>query len=234
MRINSSRNSLARARMIRSANRQRRTKVLSSQTNKTDKGNISSDTTRTDTSTSRQITLYENMEKAAKALQTNVKNLQNINWDTDTDKDKEGTQDSIKKKLLEQINEFAGDYNSLYKSLDQAGGTTNTMFQKQLKALFTTNQKNLAEIGITMDAKGTLSIDSKTLEAADVDKLQKIFCDKDSFAARVSDKCETIKSCANSTIKVLNRMYGTQTAYNRYGTNGYYYGSSGSRYNAKS
>jgi len=234
MRINSSRNSLARARMIRSANRQRRTKVLSSQTNKTDKGNISSDTTRTDTSTSSQITLYENMEKAAKALQTNVKNLQNINWDTDTDKDKEGTQDSIKKKLLEQINEFAGDYNSLYKSLDQAGGTTNTMFQKQLKALFTTNQKNLAEIGITMDAKGTLSIDSKTLEAADVDKLQKIFCDKDSFAARVSDKCETIKSCANSTIKVLNRMYGTQTAYNRYGTNGYYYGSSGSRYNAKS
>lgn len=234
MRINSSRNSLARARMIRSANRQRRTKVLSSQTNKTDKGNISSDTTRTDTSTSSQITLYENMEKAAKALQTNVKNLQNINWDTDTDKDKEGTQDSIKKKLLEQINEFAGDYNSLYKSLDQAGGTTNTMFQKQLKALFTTNQKNLAEIGITMDAKGTLSIDSKTLEAADVDKLQKIFCDKDSFAARVSDKCVTIKSCANSTIKVLNRMYGTQTAYNRYGTNGYYYGSSGSRYNAKS
>ena len=234
MRINSSRNSLARARMIRSANRQRRTKVLSSQTNKTDKGNISSDTTRTDTSTSSQITLYENMEKAAKALQTNVKNLQNINWDTDTDKDKEGTQDSVKKKLLEQINEFAGDYNSLYKSLDQAGGTTNTMFQKQLKALFTTNQKNLAEIGITMDAKGTLSIDSKTLEAADVDKLLKIFCDKDSFAARVSDKCETIKSCANSTIKVLNRMYGTQTAYNRYGTNGYYYGSSGSRYNAKS
>ena len=211
MRINSSRNSLARARMIRSANRQRRTKVLSSQTNKTDKGNISSDTTRTDTSTSSQITLYENMEKAAKALQTNVKNLQNINWDTDTDKDKEGTQDSIKKKLLEQINEFAGDYNSLYKSLDQAGGTTNTMFQKQLKALFTTNQKNLAEIGITMDAKGTLSIDSKTLEAADVDKLQKIFCDKDSFAARVSDKCETIKSCANSTIKVLNRMYGTDS-----------------------
>lgn len=234
MRINSSRNSLARARMIRSANRQRRTKVLSSQTNKTDKGNISSDTTRTDTSTSSQITLYENMEKAAKALQTSVKDLQNINLGTDTDKDKEGTQDSIKKKLLEQINEFAGDYNSLYKSLDQAGGTTNTMFQKQLKALFTTNQKNLAEIGITMDAKGTLSIDSKTLEAADVDKLQKIFCDKDSFAARVSDKCETIKSCANSTIKVLNRMYGTQTAYNRYGTNGYYYGSSGSRYNAKS
>ena len=108
------------------------------------------------------------------------------------------------------------------------------MFLKQLKSLFTTNQKKLAEIGIAMDAKGTLSVDSKTLEATDVDKLQKIFCAKDSFAARVSDKCETIKSCANSTIKVLNRMYGTQTAYNRYGTNGYYYGSSGSRYNAKS
>ena len=232
MRINSSRNSLARARMIRSANRQRRTKVLRSQTNKTDKGNISSGTTRTDTSTSSQITLYENVEKAAKALQTSVKNLQNINLGTDTDK--EDTQDSIKKKLLEQIDEFVGDYNSLYKSLDQAGGTTNTMFQKQLKSLFTTNQKKLAEIGITMDAKGTLSVDSKTLEAAGVDKLQKIFCDKDSYAAEISSKCETIKICANSTIKVLNRMYGTQTAYNRYGINGYYYGSSGSRYNAKS
>ena len=230
MRINSSRNSLARARMIRSASRQGRSKILSNKTNTTGKSNTSSSTTRSTTSTSSKITLYENMEKAAKALQTDVKNLQNNSTDTND----ENTQKSIKKKLLEQIDEFVGDYNSLYKSLEQAGGTTNSMFQKQLKSSFTTNQKDLAEIGITMDAKGTLSVDSKTLEAADVDKLQKIFCDKDSFAARVSDKCETIKSCANSTIKVLNRMYGTQTAYNRYGTNGYYYGSSGSRYNAKS
>ena len=122
------------------------------------------------------------MEKAAKALQTSVKNLQNINLGTDTDK--EDTQDSIKKKLLEQIDEFVGDYNSLYKSLDQAGGTTNTMFQKQLKSLFTTNQKKLAEIGITMDAKGTLSVDSKTLEAAGVDKLQKIFCERTAMRLR--------------------------------------------------
>lgn len=230
MRINSSRNSLARARMIRSASRQGRSKILSNKTNTTGKSNTSSSTTRSTTSTSSKITLYENMEKAAKALQTDVKNLQNNSTDTND----ENTQKSIKKKLLEQIDEFVGDYNSLYKSLEQAGGTTNSMFQKQLKSSFTTNQKDLAEIGITMDAKGTLSVDSKTLEATDVDKLQKIFCAKDSFAARVSDKCETIKSCANSTIKVLNRMYGTQTAYNRYGTNGYYYGSSGSRYNAKS
>ena len=230
MRINSSRNSLARARMIRSASRKGRAKILSNKTNTTSKSNTSSNTTRTNTSTSSQITLYENMEKSAKALQTDVKNLQNINFDTET----EGTQDSIKKKTVGQIEEFIGDYNSLYKSLEQAGGTTNSMFQKQLKSLFTANKKELDTIGITMDAKGTLSVDSKTLEAADVDKLQKIFCDKDSYAAEVSSKCETIKSCANSTIKVLNRMYGTQTTYNRYGTNGYYYGGSGSWYSANS
>lgn len=230
MRINSSRNSLARARMIRSASRQGRSKILSNKTNTTSKSNTSSSTTRSTTSTSSQITLYENMEKAAKALQTDVKNLQNNSTDTND----ENTQESIKKKILEQIDEFVEDYNSLYKSLEQAGGTTNSMFQKQLKSSFTTNQKDLAAIGITMDAKGTLSVDSKTLEAADVDKLQKIFCDKDSYAAEVSGKCETIKSCANSTIKVLNRMYGTQTTYNRYGTNGYYYGSSGSWYSANS
>ena len=98
------------------------------------------------------------------------------------------------------------DFDEFYRKKSQKKKKTiEKIYNKCIKTIALSEEwkKNLAEIGITMDAKGTLSIDSKTLEAADVDKLQKIFCDKDSFAARVSDKCETIKSCANSTIRKI-------------------------------
>ena len=84
-----------------------------------------------------------------------------------------------------------------------------------------------------MDTKGKLSIDTRTLEAAGVDKLQKVFAQSDSYASKVSEKCENIESCAKTTLKVLDRMYGTQNTYSKYGTNSYYYGSSGSWYNTR-
>ena len=235
MRINSSRSSLARARMIRSASRKARAKTLSKRTSSSSKNNTSNITNSTSTAASKQISLYESVEKYAKNLQTNVKNLANYKDTDSTSKEETTTKDTTEKQkeMVSYIKQFVDNYNGLYESLGSLGGTTNLFFQKQLKSFTTASETDLKAIGITMDTKGQLSVDTKTLEAADIDKLQKVFAQTDSYATEVSGKCQSIESCAKSTIKVLNRMYGTQSTYSKYGTNSYYYGNSGSWYSAQ-
>ena len=76
MRINSSRSSLARARMIRSASRKAKAKALGKKTSSSTRTNITNRISNsTATTASRQLSLYEDVEKYAKALQTDVKNL---------------------------------------------------------------------------------------------------------------------------------------------------------------
>lgn len=209
--------------------RKGRIKALStkSSTNKTNSSSSSNKTSTSTNSTSAQVTGYENVEKYAGNLQKDAKSLATlVTATTDT-----VTQES---ELTSAVKEFISDYNNLYESLDDAGGTTNTVFQKQLKACYTDAKSELSAAGITMNTKGMLVLDTTKLEAADTETLQQIFKGTDSYANKVSSKCQSIESCAASTIKVLNRMYGTQTSYNRYGSSSYYYGSSGSRYSAGS
>ena len=236
MRINSSRSSLARARMIRSASRKAKAKALGKKTSSSTRTNITNRISNsTDTTASRQLSLYEDVEKYAKALQTDVKNLAKYKETGSTADESKTTQDTTtqQKEMVSYIKEFVTDYNELYSSLGDIGGTTNIMFQKQLRTFTTASEADLKAVGITMDAKGKLSIDTKTLEAAGVDKLQKVFAQSDSYASKVSEKCENIESCAKTTLKVLDRMYGTQSTYSKYGTNSYYYGSSGSWYSTR-
>lgn len=231
MRINSSRSSLARARMIRSASRKAKAKALGKKTSSSTRTNITNRISNsTATTASRQLSLYEDVEKYAKALQTDVKNLAKYK-ETDSTSDEDKT--TQQKEMVSYIKEFVTDYNELYNSLGDIGGTTNTMFQKQLRTFSTASISDLKAVGITMDTKGKLSIDTRTLEAAGIDKLQKVFAQSDSYASKVSEKCENIESCAKTTLKVLDRMYGTQSTYSKYGTNNYYYGSSGSWYNTR-
>lgn len=236
MRINSSRSSLARARMIRSASRKAKAKALGKKTSSSTRTNITNRISNsTATTASRQLSLYEDVEKYAKALQTDVKNLAKYKETDNTSDEDKTTQDTAtqQKEMVSYIKEFVTDYNELYSSLGDIGGTTNTMFQKQLKTFTTASLADLKAVGITMDTKGKLSIDTRTLEAAGVDKLQKVFAQSDSYASKVSEKCENIESCAKTTLKVLDRMYGTQNTYSKYGTNSYYYGSSGRWYNTR-
>lgn len=236
MRINSSRSSLARARMIRSASRKAKAKALGKKTSSSTRTNITNRISNsTATTASRQLSLYEDVEKYAKALQTDVKNLAKYKETDNTSDEDKTTQDTAtqQKEMVSYIKEFVTDYNELYSSLGDIGGTTNTMFQKQLKTFTTASLADLKTVGITMDTKGKLSIDTRTLEAAGVDKLQKVFAQSDSYASKVSEKCENIESCAKTTLKVLDRMYGTQNTYSKYGTNSYYYGSSGRWYNTR-
>lgn len=87
MNINSSRNSLLRARNLRSARRSRAGKVINSKTTRTSRSNSNQRTTSSLASKTptKQLAMYEQMEKSANSVQDSVEKMLKIGKKTYTD-----------------------------------------------------------------------------------------------------------------------------------------------------
>lgn len=109
--------------------------------------------------------------------------------------------DKISKKLMSdekkdvkaEIESFVKEYNSLNKQMNTSGNKVYTEFSKDLKNEVITQQKALAEIGISYVHDGTLSIDKKKLESASAENIKKVFLEKNSFSSKVASKASYIE-----------------------------------------
>lgn len=234
MNINSSRNSLLRARNLRSARRSRAGKVISSRTTRTSRSNSSQRTTSSLASKTptKQLAMYEQMEKSANSVQDSVEKMLKIGKMTYTD-DETGkkAQENDKENLIKNIKDFVTEYNEVYNNLCDIGGASNLAFKKTLDSVVSTNKKALEEIGITVSKSGELSIDEKTLEGADFDKIKEVFAKEGGFSDKVCGKMETIENAASNSLTTLSKLYGATSTYNKYGTsNSYFNGYSNSGY----
>ena len=263
--IRGTRTSLARSRMIRAARRSRSGKVLSNRSarNSSSRLNSSSRTNNaSDTKQTKQIALYEEVQKAADDMQKTAKallelgtvktettaktepaNMENAEKANDTaaktettsateKSTKEKTEEEQKKEIVSGVKDLVEQYNAIYHNLDELGGSVNTIFLNKMKQLMGNCEDELKKVGVSVNKNGTLSLISKTLENADLNTLKDVFCKSNGITDKLIEKAEYIESNASSTIQVMNRMYGTQTSYNKYGTSSAYYGSSGNWYSA--
>lgn len=168
---------------------------------------------------------------AADSSQTNSATTTEETTATENSAAKAKAEEEQKEDIIDCVKDLVEQYNELYESLEDIGGSVNTLFASQLKKLIEEHEKGLEKVGVSMNRNGTLSITKKTLEGAELNTLKGVFCTDNGLTAKLMEKCDYIESNAASTIDVMNRMYGTQT-YNRYGTSSSYYGSNGSWYNA--
>lgn len=229
MNINSSRNALLRSRNLRSARRSRAGKIISSRTSGTSRSSRSNTTKRTTSAPAtltktRQLAKYENVEKSASSVQTYVKNMLKIGKTTYTD-DEAGkkAQESAQNSLIKDIRNFVLDYNDTYSNLADLGGAANSSFMKALDSIVSTNKTALKEIGITVSNTGELSIDDKTLESADFNKLKELFAKENGFADKIGARMESIESAAANSLTTLSKLYGATSTYNKYGVSNSYF-----------
>lgn len=240
--VRGTRTSLARARMIRSARRNRSSKVLSGSSSRNTSSRLKSSSRTQSTSNTTQtkkIAMYEKVQKAADELQKVAKSLVELgktgtveNTEKTSDvQTKEKTQEEQKKEMITAVKDLVEQYNIIYEKLDEIGGSVNTVFTSQLKKLMMNCEDDLKKTGVTLNKDGTLSITTKTLENTELSTLKEVYGKSSGLVGKLSEKCESIESNASSTIDVMNRMYGTQT-YNKYGYGNSYYGNLGSWYSA--
>lgn len=124
----------------------------------------------------------------------------------DFTKNREGINDKVKS--------FANDYNKLL-STAKNSKTNNfniSSLNTQLSVLSKVNQKALGEIGVNVNTDGTLTVDSKKLEAASEESLKKVFGGSSSFGAQVVDKAKYVSENA-SKYASNNNLYNHQANY---------------------
>ncbi len=235
MNINSSRNSLLRLRNLRSAKRARAGKVISSRTTRTSASSrirSNSSTRKTNTTASmtqtKQLAMYEKMEKSAYNIQVNVEKMLKIGKMSYTEDEAGKTaQENDKKNLMKGIEDFVSDFNEVYNDLCDIGGVSNLAYKKTLDSIVSANEDALKAIGITVSKSGELVIDQKTLENADLEKVKEVFAKEGGFAEKISKKMVNIEDGAANSLSTLSKLYGATSTYNKYGTSNSYFNGNG-------
>lgn len=140
-------------------------------------------------------------------------------------------QENDKENLIKNIKDFVTEFNEVYNNLYDIGGAANLAFKKTLDSVVSTNKKALEGIGITVSKSGELSIDEKTLEGTDFEKIKEVFAKEGGFSDKVCGKMETIENAASNSLTTFSKLYGATSTYNKYGTsNSYFNGYSSSGY----
>ena len=229
MNVSNLRNSLLRARNLRSARRSRAGKVISSRISGSNGNSYSSSTQRTTSKSTllnqtKQLAMYERMEKSANNVQANVEKMLKLDGMTYTD-DETGkkAQENDKNNLIKYIKDFVTDYNEVYGDLTDIGGTTNSSLRKSFDSIISTNKTALEELGITVSKSGELTIDEKKLTDADFDKLKALFTKDGGFADKISSKMELVENTASTSLTAMNKLYCATSTYNKYGTSNSYF-----------
>lgn len=206
-------------------------KVLRCKTTSTNSSKNTGASSRTSstgsTTQSRQISMYEKMEKSASDIQSNVKSLLLIGKMSYTD-DETGEQSrkNDEEALRDGVKDFVSDYNTVYSALNDLSGTTNSTLQKLLNSVVSSNTTALKEIGLTVSKSGELSLDGDALENADINQIKELFAKEGGFADDISAKMKNVETSAAMSLNTLDNLYGTDSTYNKYGTSSSYYNSS--------
>ena len=216
------------ARMRASIQSRNRTSNNSNKLSRTSKNNTvwnSINNNSNNQSTSSLYTNYSSMYSASQNLLSTSEKLLNDEDDSLFEQALEeqvskSNKTDAKEKVIDKIEKVVNNYNTMVQSMSTIGKTVNTLYKQQLNQYVSKSADQLKKIGITANSDGTLSIDEKSLEKADVKDLKNLFGEKNSFLSKVTVRTKNILSNAKSNLTLLSQ-YNYGSSYNRYGNSEY-------------
>lgn len=177
---------------------------------------------------------YTVIKKTAGNIQKRAERL--LSWpEKSVDEMTEEEKTTYKKNVADEISSLIIEYNDMVAGMEDAGGKVNEVYLSQLKGYFQNAHKQLAELGITENAKGKLVLDKEKLAGADVAKIKEVLGKKGTFIDDIGKRTENILANAETNLAVLNKsQYAGNYTYNQYGSDIFDALTSGSKYNYKS
>lgn len=161
--------------------------------------------------------VYKQTKNAAAGLREHTEELFGAGKDSLLSKAEESGDTS---KAVKEIKGFVEDYNSMVNGMKQTGGSVNSIYLKQLSAFAKASEDSLKAIGITQNKDGTLSVNEKELNAADVSKLKEAFGSTSSFGGQAAVKSIYVEANAAEGMSYQqNMMYAGYNNYGSYGGN---------------
>lgn len=141
-----------------------------------------------------------NLTKAIPNLKNSVSALQNEKNYTDTENGQ-----SAEKKIVSAMKAFVSDYNDVVNSAKHSTLTSKTANVANMMKNTTANADKLFEIGVTINANGTLQLSEGKLKAADISKVQELFSTDDilSYGSKIMSRIQF--SGSTSSTNTVNR-----------------------------
>lgn len=176
-------------------------------------------------STSKSQKFYYDMQYHAKQVGEYAEALKSTEKDSVYDKAREsGSTDQI----VSDVKSFVNQYNNMLEDLRESGTRTDASFLTQLNSMSRAAEHDLALTGVSRRADGTLAVNEKKLEAADVDTLEKVWGGK-GFSAKAAAKAGSVQTTAEYNIEAeKSNTYSLFDRANLYSSGGR---SSGSYFN---
>lgn len=111
------------------------------------------------------------------------------------------------KEIVSNVEKLVEEYNNSLKQLQTTGGTINEYYAKQLQELSGKYKEVLGSVGITQAKDGSLSIDKKALEKADIDSLAKAFGSDSEFTKKLGYLGGNVSEYAAANLYSISSQY---------------------------
>lgn len=166
-------------------------------------------------SASKSQKFYYDMQYHAKQVGEYADALQSTEKDSVYDKArKSGSTDQI----VSDIKSFVNQYNNMLNDLDESGSKADASLLNQFNSMSRVAERELASTGVTRAADGTLVVNEKKLEAADVDTLEKVW-GGNGFSSKAAAKAGTVEATAERNIEAeKSSVYSPFDRTNLYGS----------------
>lgn len=119
------------------------------------------------------------------SLNSSVSTLQNSNTYTNSEDGK-----SAADKTVSAVKAFVSDYNNMVNSAKNSTLTGKTAYVANMMSSTAANSDKLSEIGVRVNANGTLTVDETKLKATDPSKVQELFSSDDimSYGSKLASR----------------------------------------------
>lgn len=150
-------------------------------------------------------TANSNLTAGISSLSSSVSKLQNAKTYTSED----GA--SASDKVVTAMKSFVENYNNVVSSAKKSTLTNKTSYVANIMNNTSANSSKLSELGVTINANGTLQLNENKLKATDVSKVQELFSKDDimSYGSRISSRLQFAGSAAS--VKTSDTTNSTKT-----------------------
>lgn len=194
---NNAQTSLLQNALSRSSTSSRANRLASLLGNKKNTGTSSVANRNFVTSASKSQKFYYDMQYHAKQVGEYADALKSTEKDSIYDKARESKNTD---QIVSDVKSFVNQYNHMLDDLEESGTKSDELFLSQLSSMSRAAERDLALTGVTRKADGTLVVDEKKLEAADVDTLEKVW-GRNGFSSKAAAKAGSVEATAEKNIE---------------------------------
>lgn len=144
-----------------------------------------------------------NLTSGLSSLKSSISVLQNDNTYTNTENGQ-----SAADKTVSAVKAFVTDYNNVVSAAKDSTLTGKTTYVANMMSSTAANADKLSEIGVRVNANGTLEIDEAKLKTTDLSKVQELFSARDimSYGSKLASRVQFA-----GTTAAVNKAAGTET-----------------------